>query len=130
MLGHALPSVLPLPIGGSRPPSNKWFLEPTTQTTSQSVQPFCTAHGRLSSGVPGHLLSSKNYLCMGIWTPSNTCFLGSSRVHNPNSILIGSAVVAQLTSECHWACRGMPFPLKIVPSHGRVWTPSNTWFHL
>jgi len=23
---------------------------------------------------------------------------------------------------------GRPFPLKIAPSHGGIWTPSNTWF--
>jgi len=23
---------------------------------------------------------------------------------------------------------GCPFPLKIAPSHGGIWTPSNTWF--
>jgi len=23
---------------------------------------------------------------------------------------------------------GRPFPLKIAPSHGAIWTPSNTWF--
>jgi len=23
---------------------------------------------------------------------------------------------------------GCPFPLKIAPSHGWIWTPSNTWF--
>jgi len=40
-----------------------------------------------------------------IWVPSNTCFLGHTRVHNPNDISIGSAVFAQLTAECrraHW----------------------------
>ena len=33
----------------------------------------------------------------GIWTPSNTWFIGRTRVHNPNGILIGSAVFAGLT---------------------------------
>jgi len=37
----------------------------------------------------------------GIWTPSNTWFLGPSWVFNPNGILIsiGSAVFAQLTAD-------------------------------
>jgi len=53
---------------------------------------------------------------MGIWTPSNTCFLGGTRVHNPNGILIGSAVIAQLTADSpyilyNWA----PLSPKIAP---------------
>ena len=35
---------------------------------------------------------------MGIWTPSNTWFLGPTLVLNPNGISIGSAVFAGLTS--------------------------------
>jgi len=31
--------------------------------------------------------------------PPNTCFLGPSRVHNPNGIPIRSAVFAPLTAE-------------------------------
>jgi len=31
-----------------------------------------------------------------ICIPSNTCFLGPTRVHNPNGISIGSAVYAEL----------------------------------
>jgi len=34
---------------------------------------------------------------VGIWTPSNTWFLGSTGVSPPNSISIGSAVSTQLT---------------------------------
>ena len=46
-----------------------------------------------------------------VCSPSNTCFLGSSRVHNPNGISLGSAVFAQFTTESpctlQWAA---PFP--------------------
>ena len=41
--GPPFPSKLPLPMGGSGPPSNTWFLgqpESWTQTASRSVQPF------------------------------------------------------------------------------------------
>ena len=58
----------------------------------------------------------------------NTCFLGPIRCHNPNSISIGSAMFAQLTVECHRACPGMSFPLKIADSHAAIWTQSYTWF--
>ena len=60
--------------------------------------------------------------------PPNAYFLGTTRVHNPNGISIGSAIFVQLTTECRRAFPGMFFPLKIVPSHGAIWTPSNTWF--
>jgi len=50
---------------------------------------------------------------------SNICFLGSTRVHIPNDILIGSAVFAELTAKrpytSQWAA---PFPRKIAHSHG------------
>jgi len=60
--------------------------------------------------------------------PCNTCFLQPTRVHNSNGISIGSAVFAQLTAECHWACLSLSCPIKIALSHGGIWTPSNTWF--
>jgi len=34
----------------------------------------------------------------GMWTPSNTWFLGPTRVLNPNDISIASAIFAGLTS--------------------------------
>jgi len=34
----------------------------------------------------------------GTWTPSNTWFVGPTRVLNPNGILTGAAVFAGLTS--------------------------------
>ena len=47
----------------------------------------------------GHLSPSKLPLPMGgSGPPSNTWFLGPTRVHNPNGISIGSAVFAGLTS--------------------------------
>jgi len=52
---------------------------------------------------------------------SNTWFLGPIRAHNPNGILISSAVFAQTTTECSYTLqRDAPSPLKfkIAPSHG------------
>ena len=38
-------------------------------TASRSVEPFCTAHGRVSSGMPGHILSPNIVPSHGaIWT--------------------------------------------------------------
>jgi len=54
---------------------------------------FCTAHSRISSGMPGHVLSLKIAPShSGIWTPRNILFLYLTRAHNPNGISIGSAV--------------------------------------
>jgi len=51
------------------------------------------------------------------------------RADNPNGISIGSAVFAQMTAECPYTLQcSAPSPLKIAPSHGGIWTPSNTWF--
>ena len=55
---------------------------------------------------------------MGIWAPSKICLVGPTRVHNPNSISIGSAVFAQFKAEgpydLQWAAH---FPLKIAIVH-------------
>jgi len=74
--------------------------ESTSQTAPQSVQPFL--HSSRQS-VPivynGPLLSCSTLpLTMGSAPTSNTCFLESTRVHNPNGISVGSAVFAGLTS--------------------------------
>jgi len=72
---------------------------------------LCTAHGRVSSGMPGHVLSPNNCpFAWGIWAPSNNiCF------HNSNGISIGSAVFLGFTAEWPytllWAA---PFPPKLL----------------
>jgi len=72
---------------------------------------------------------SKLPLPLWVSGPSyETWFLLPTHVHNPNGISIGSAVFAQLTADCHWACPGMPFPLTVVRSHGRSGPSSNIWF--
>ena len=84
---------------------------------------FCTAYGRVSSGMPGHVLSPNNcpFAC-GIWT----CFLRLTWVHNPNGILVSSAVFGQMTAECPYTLQwDAPSPFKIASSHGRIWIPSN-----
>jgi len=58
---------------------------------------FCTVHGRVSSGCRGMSFPLKIDPWYGsIWTPwppSNTGFLGLTRVHTPSDISIGSAVL-------------------------------------
>jgi len=67
--------------------------ESITQTANRSVQPFFHSSQQVSSGIPRHVLSLNN--CPFAWYvgPINTCFLGSSQVHNLNGIWIGSAVL-------------------------------------
>jgi len=45
-----------------------------------------------------HTHPQNDPLQWGIWTPSNTWFLGPTGVDNPNSILIGSLAFAGLTT--------------------------------
>jgi len=61
--------------------------------------------------------------------PSNTWFLRPIWAHNPNGILIGSAVFAQTTVECPYTLQwDAHYPPKICPFPWGMWTPSNTWF--
>ena len=101
--GHALsPKNCPIASGNLHPQVIHGSLSPpkhTIQTTSQLVQVFL--HSSLQS-VPkfynGPPLSPNIDCYIGaMWTPSNTCFLGPTRVHTANGILIGSTIFAQLT---------------------------------
>jgi len=74
--------------------------EPTTQTASRSVESFLH---RWPQSVP--ILYNRAPLPLqiahchrGIWTPSNTWFLGPTRVPNINGISIGAAVFTGFTS--------------------------------
>jgi len=83
---------------------------------------FCTAHSRVSSGMPGHVFPLKLPLHLGQSGPtSNALFPGPSQVHNLSGISIGWATFAQLTAECCQTSVGMPCPLKIAPSYGVTW---------
>ena len=56
--------------------------------------------------------------------PSNTCFLGTIQAHNPNGILIGSAVFAHMTAECPYTLQwDAPFPPQNCPFPWGIWTP-------
>ena len=59
------------------------------------------------------------------------CFLRATRVHNQNCKSIGSAISAQLTEECHWACPSMSFAIKL-PLRTGIWKPIQymvPWVH-
>jgi len=74
---------------------------------------FYIAHGRVLFGMPGHVVFPKrcSFAC-GIWSPSNTYFLGPIRVHNPKVISICSAV---LHSSRIMGMSGHAIPLQNCP---------------
>jgi len=72
-------------------------LEPTTQTVFPSIGCAVYFLHRWSQSVPilynGTPLRPQNCpFSWGMWTPSNTWFLGPTRILDPNGILIASAV--------------------------------------
>jgi len=75
--------------------SNTWFLEQLDQFSR-----FCIANAAFSLHITLlQPVSSKVYpfLCGGIWTLSNTSFLGPHWPTNPNGILIASAIFQKYT---------------------------------
>ena len=74
-------------------PQPKWHLD--------WLSHFCTAHGKVSLGMPGHVLSPKN--CAFAWCDLDPhliqWFLRPTGIFIPNGISISSAVFAQLTAE-------------------------------
>ena len=60
---------------------------------------------------------------------SDRWFLGLIRAHNPNGILIVSAVFAQMTADCPYTLQwNAPFPSKLPLSMGRSGPLSHTWY--
>jgi len=55
---------------------------------------------------------------MGDLGPSNTCFLGPTRAHNPNGIL--SRFCTDHSRASLYFTMDRPFPPKITPSHGNL----------
>ena len=83
------------------PPCNTCFTGPTRVHNPNGISIGSDIFAQLTaeSGMPGHVLSPKIALSHGaIWTPSNTWFIGSTRVHTLNGISIGSAIFVGLTT--------------------------------
>jgi len=75
--------------------------EPTVQMASGLVQPFsCRWPQSVLILYSGRRFPPKLPLPMGDLECHLTRFLQPSRAHNPNGISIGSAVFAQMTTEC------------------------------
>jgi len=99
--GRPFPPKLPLPTGDLDHHLTHDSFSPaerTNQMASLLVQPFL--HRRVSLHfIMGRPFPSQN--CPFPWgsgPPSNTWFSGTTRVINPNSISIGSAILAELTN--------------------------------
>jgi len=60
----------------------------------------------------------------GFEPQSNRCFLGPTRAHIPNSVLIGSAIFAQLTAESPYTYNRPPLSANLI--HGSLGTPKST----
>ena len=92
-------------------PQPKWQIDQFSR--------FCTAHGSesLCFTMGNRFPQSCPFSSV---PPSNSWFLGRVAAHNPNGIMIGSAVFAQVTAECpctlQWVAPSLP--LKIAPSDG------------
>jgi len=118
------PSILPLPWGILTHLIHDFLgpPDPTTQTASRTldwISRFCTAHGTASlyftMGRPSPLQNCP--FPRGDQDPHLTRFLKPIQAHNPNDILTGWAVFAQLTTQCpytlQWATpspQNCPFP--------------------
>jgi len=72
----------------------------------------------------GHLPPRNCPFVWGFEPQSNRCFLGPTRVHVPNSILIGSAIFAQLTAESPYTYSRPPVFANVI--HGSLGTPKST----
>ena len=69
----------------------------------------------------GQPFSPKLALSWGSGTPSNSCFLGPIRDHNPNITTIVLAVFAQVTAECAYTLPWAPLSRKSALPMG-IWT--------
>jgi len=104
--------------------------ESITQTANRSVQPLLHSSPQkvpiINNGRP--FPSKLPLIVGGIWTTSNSWFLGPVRVHNPNCVTIGTAVFAQVTAECPYTLQWAAPALSKLPLPWGIWTQSNTWF--
>jgi len=129
-LSHGMGRSGPHPLHGSG------STQVHTQTASRSVRPVLHSSRQCRRACPGKCFPLKIApLFWAIWTHVyNVCFLGPTRVHNPNGDSIGSAIFAQFTAECRRACpqnvpygMSLVYTLKIVPIRlgrsGPKWVP-------
>jgi len=91
-------------LGTCEPPSNTWFPGPTQLVLYPSgISIGSAVFAQMTAKCPYTLQwdDPSPQICpfpWGIWTPSNTWFLGPTRVLSPNGISIGAAGFAGLTS--------------------------------
>jgi len=106
--GRPHPPELPLPMGGSEPPSNTGCLGTMRAHNPSGISIGSVVFAQMTAECPYTLqwfahFSLKIAPSHGrIWTSCNTWFLGTTRVLNPNDNSITSAVFVELTNvtEC------------------------------
>jgi len=110
-------------ISWARPsPQSKWHLD--------WFSCFRTGDRRVSLYITMGALFPKNCpFPWEMWTPGNTWFLGSIRVHKPNGIFISLAVFHRWLQSVPTLYNGTPLsPSKLPLPMGGSEPPSNTWF--
>jgi len=88
--------------------ADPWLLRPTRVQTPNSIAIGSAVFSLQNSQLRVAMLHNSPPLFLllidpsheGSVSPSNTWFLGPTQILNPNGIWIGSAVFAQLTTEC------------------------------
>jgi len=105
------------------PPSNTWFLGPIRVHSPNSKSIGSAVSAQLTEKVPilynGRPFPQKLPILVRGWgLPSFSWFLEADWAHNPNCIMIGSAIFAQVTAECPYTLQWTPLSPKIAPSHG------------
>jgi len=88
---------------------------------------YCTAHGKNSLFFTMGAPFPKNcpYPCADL-DPHLKRFIGLMRAHNPMHLDQFSRFCTDDRRVPLYFTMGHPFPLKIAPSHGGIWTSSNT----
>jgi len=122
----------PLPMWGCGPPSNTWFLQnirvhnPNDTSIGSAVlhsSPECPYTLQWAASSPLKIAP-----CHGASRPpSNTWFLGPTQVLNANSIWIGTAVLAGLTTVTDWPTDHITQSVTIghIYIHSTVMWPNN-----
>jgi len=110
--GPDKPQKIPLPVGGSAPPYNTWFLGPIRVFVQNGMSIGSVVLAQLTVECPITLQCASTFSpqiipSVGIWIPSNTWYLRPTRVIIPNGISIGSAVfygsqIPCCTMHCQW----------------------------
>jgi len=106
------PSTLPLSVGRSKLPSKTWFLGSTGLNFLSGISIGSAFNGHSRQRAPYPKIAHSHG---GIWTASDTLFLGPTRVHSPNGVSIDSAAFAVFTAERPYTLQWVAFSPEKLP---------------